>query len=275
VHSQVNQRGVPVAQHGTVAVGEMEVASGYRVRLPLFEGPLDLLLFLIQKNQVDICDIPIAQITREYLEYLQLIRLLQLDLAAEFLVMASTLMSLKSQLLLPQPVHPEDFLQEDPRQELMDRLLEYRFFKAAAETLEDKEQEATLLYSRSSEQSLVEEEDEQDLIEVSLYDLLAAFKEVMDREIEPSTHEIILEEITVKERINYILDILFQRKKIPFLELMQTNPSKMAMVVTFLAVLELIRDQLVSVKQWRPFGEIWIYRKTAARGGRQPFGEIL
>jgi len=264
-----------MAQYGTVAVREMEIVSGYRVRLPLFEGPLDLLLFLIQKNQVDICDIPIAQITREYLEYLQLMRLFQLDLAAEFLVMASTLMSLKSQLLLPQPVDPEDFLQEDPRHELMEKLLEYRLFKAAAETLEAKEQEATLLYARSSEQGLAENEEDQDLIEVSLYDLLAAFKEVVERETEPSSHEIILEEITVKERISYILDILFHRKKIPFVELIQSKPSKMAMVVTFLAVLELIRDQLVSVKQRRPFGEIWVYRKITARGGHQPFGETL
>jgi segregation and condensation protein A len=175
-------------------------------------------------------------------------------------------MSLKSQLLLPQPVQLEDFIQEDPRQELVNRLLEYRLFKTAAQTLGDKEEEATLLYSRSIEPVWLEEEQDQHLIEVSLYDLLAAFKEVVERDSEPTTHEIMLEEITVKERINYILETFRQRNKIPFTTLILSDPRKMSMVVTFLAILELIRDQLVSVKQRQPFGEIWVYKKIIAGG---------
>jgi segregation and condensation protein A len=265
-----------MAQHGTMSmsVREFETKPGYRVRLPLFEGPLDLLLFLIQKNEIDIYDIPIAQVTQEFLEYLKFMRLIQLDVAADFLVMATILMSIKSQLLLPQPSHPEEFFQEDPRQELMNRLLEYRLYKAAAQTLEDKEEKTTLLYARSPEQSWEEKEQEGDLIEVNLYDLLAAFKEVVERESKPSAHEIVLEEVTVKERFDYIREALLHRKRIPFVELIRSDPRKMVMVVTFLAILELIRSQMVAVKQQRPFGEIWVYRKIATGGEHHPFCEV-
>jgi segregation and condensation protein A len=119
----------------------------------------------------------------------------------------------------------------------------------------------------------VEKEEEQDLIEVSLYDLLVAFKDVVERESEPSTHEIVLEEITVKERFEYIRTVLLHRKRVPFVELIRSDPRKMVMVVTFLAILELIRAQLVAVRQQHPFGEIWVYRKIATGGGHHPFYE--
>jgi len=260
-----------MANRGTTAVRETGLVPGYQVKLPFFEGPLDLLLFLIQKDQIDIYDIPIARITEEYLEYLRFMRLLQLDTAAEFLVMAATLMSLKSQMLLPHPAPADDFLQEDPRQELVKKLLEYRLFKTAAQTLEEKEQQATLLYARPGEPQWVGREQERDLIEVSLFDLLTAFKDIVGKESEIGAHEIVLEEITVKERFNYILNVLSHRKRIPFVELIRSAPRKMAMVVTFLALLELIRAQLVSVKQQRAFGQIWICRLTTTGGGHHPF----
>jgi segregation and condensation protein A len=246
----------------TNAFDETGSAFHYQIKLPLFEGPLDLLLFLIRRDQIDIYDIPIAQITQQYLEYLRLMRLLQLDVAADFLVMAATLMSLKSGLLLPQSAPPDDLFQEDPREELVKRLLEYRLFKAAAQTLEHNEQEATLLYARSADPRWKEFEQEQDLIEVSLFDLLSAFQDIVGKELEATVHEVELEEFTVKERCEEILDVLSRRGKISFVELIQLDSRKMVMVVTFLALLELIRAQLVTVRQQRAFGKIWILAKT-------------
>lgn len=247
---------------GTTASGETGSAFSYQVKLSLFEGPLDLLMFLIRKDKIDIYDIPIGQITHEYLQYLKLMRLLQLEVGGEFLVMASTLMSIKSQLLLPQYAPLDDLFPEDPRQELVDRLLEYRLFKAAAQTLEHKEQNAKMLYARSGDPQWMESEQEQFYLEVSLFDLLSAFKDIVGKELEVAAHEVELEEITVKERCDYILDVLQQQKKIPFIELISSNPSKMVMVVTFLALLELIRAQIVSVKQQRAFGQIWILGRS-------------
>jgi len=262
---------MPMAGHKTATPEKMSSATGYQVKIPIFEGPLDLLLFLIQKDQIEIQDIPIARITGEYLAYLRLMRLLRLDVVADFLVMATTLMYIKSQMLLPHSIQEEDIFQEDPRRELADKLLEYRLYKMAAETLDEREQEAALLFTRPSEPQLAEGEEEQDLIEVSLFDLLAAFKDIVEKEPEGVTHEILLEEITVKERFEYILDALIHKKRLPFVELIRSDPRKMAMVVTFLALLELIRAQLVSVKQQRAFGQLWVYRKACVKVDRHPF----
>lgn len=256
-----------MVHQGTMEGRQMGPVPGYQVKLPLFEGPLDLLLFLIQRDEMDIYDIPIARITEEYLEYLRLMRLLQLNVAADFLVMAATLMSLKSQMLLPHSAQADDFIQEDPGRELANRLLEYRLFKAAAQKLECKEDKTALLYTRPGEfQWAGVEQGQEDLLEVSLYDLLIAFKRIVEKESEVDIHEVALEEITVKERFDYVLNTLARREKVPFVELIRSDPRKTAMVVTFLAILELIRAQLVSVKQQRAFGQIWIYLKTTARG---------
>jgi segregation and condensation protein A len=247
-------------------------ALGYHVKLPLFEGPLDLLLFLIQRDEIDIYDIPIARITEEYLRYLRLMRLLQLDVAAEFLVMAATLMSIKSQLLLPQPLLPEDLLQEDPRQELADRLLEYRLFKTAAQTLAEREDHSVLLYSRPGEPQWTSVEQEEDLIEVNLFDLFTAFEEIIEREPKLQAHDVELEEITVKERYDYILEILSSHKKVPFIDLIRADPRTIVMVVTFLALLELMRAKIISVKQQKAFGQIWIFPRSTPSGSElQPF----
>ncbi len=260
-----------MAGQRAVEVREDQFASGYQVRLASFQGPLDLLCFLIQRDQIDIHDIPIAQITREYLEYLKLMRLLNLDVAAEFLVLAATLMFIKSQMLVPRYEGDEAESQEDPRQQLVDRLLEYRLFKAAAGTLEERAKQAALLYARPGDQDWGDKKQDHELIEVSLYDLLAAFKDIVERGSGEITHQIVLEGITVKERFGMILDLLSRRIKIPFEELFRGDPEKMSMVVTFLAVLELMRAQLVSVKQRRPFGEIWICRKKATELELHPF----
>lgn len=260
-----------MTQGRTMTVEKRRDVPGYQVKLPLFEGPLDLLLFLIHKDQIDIYDIPIARITAEYLEYLKLMRLLQLDVAADFLVMAATLMSLKSRMLLPQPDKTDDSFPEDPRQELVNRLLEYRLFKTAAQTLGEKEQQSTLLYARPGEPEWAEQEAEQDLIDVSLFELIDAFKNIVEKESLAESHQVELDEYTVKERFDHILTILHSRKKVPFIDLIRSDSRNTAMVVTFLALLELMRAQLVSVKQQRAFGQIWIYIKSVARDYHHPF----
>jgi len=250
-----------------------ELRLGYQVKLPLFEGPMDLLLFLIQKNQIDIYDIPISQITEEYLSYLKLMRILQLDVVSEFLVMAATLMAVKSQMLLPQTGPAEDLDLEDPREELVNRLTEYRLYKAAANTLGYREDQTSLIYSRPGELGWAELEEEEDLIDVSLFDLLSAFQEIVDQETAFEAHEVILEEVTVRERFEYILDALTKNKRISFKELIQSDPRNIMMVVNLLALLELMRAQLVSVKQEKSFGKIWIYGRVAKAEVNHPFGE--
>jgi segregation and condensation protein A len=261
-----------MAGRGTTAEQGAEARLGYQVKLPLFEGPLDLLLFLIQKNQIDIYDIPIAKITEEYLGYLKLMRILQLDVASEFVVMAATLMAVKSQMLLPQAASAEDFELEDPREELVNRLLEYRLYKAAANTLSQREDQTSLIFSRPGEPIWADEEEQEDLVDVSLFDLLSAFQEIVDQEAAFEPHEVILEEVTVRERFDYILNVLTKRKRVSFKELIQSDPRTVVMVVNFLALLELMRAQLVSVKQEKSFGKIWIYGRIAKTEVSHPFG---
>ncbi len=233
---------------------------GYQVKLPLFEGPLDLLLFLIQRDQIDIHDIPISRITEEYLGYLQFMRVLQLDVAAEFMVMAATLMIIKSQLLLPQPVQAGEFLEEDPRQELVQRLLEYRLYKTAAQSLLKCEHQARQIFTRPGESLPDEVEEEEDLLEVSLFELINAFEQIIESEPEGATHNVVLEEYTVNQKCIYILDLLNNEKKIAFGELIRSDTRITVMVVTFLALLELMRAHRIAVRQKQAFGEIWIHR---------------
>jgi len=234
---------------------------GYQVKLPLFEGPLDLLLFLIQRDEINIYDIPIARITEEYLKYLRLMQLLHLDMAAEFLVMAATLMSIKSQMLLPQPVSSEDLAPEDPRQELVERLVEYRLYKMAAEKLADNEDRTLLQYTRPGMPQEAEEDDREILIEASLFDLITAFEEIFEKSSKREMHHVDIDAISVKQRIDRILEIVSERHKISFTELIQSDSRILMMVVTFLALLELIRAQRVLVRQREAFGQIWIYQK--------------
>ena len=243
---------------------ETAPSPGYQVKLPLFEGPLDLLLFLIHRDQIDIHDIPIARITEEYLGYLQMMRVLQLDVAAEFMVMAATLMSIKSQMLLPRPEIAGQFAEEDPRQELVQRLLEYRLYKTAAQSLLTCEQQARQIFTRPGESLPEETDEEEDLLEVSLFELISAFEQLMEVQPEEAIHHVVLEEYTVKQRSDYILGLLQSEKKIAFRELIRSDTRTTVMVVTFLALLELMRIHRVAVRQRQAFGEIWIYRREVS-----------
>lgn len=227
----------------------------YRVRLEVFEGPLDLLLHLIKKNELDIFDIPIAEITSDYLNYIKLFRRLNLDFAGEFLVMASTLIHIKSRMLLPSIETVEEEEPEDPRLELAARLMEYQKFKEAASILKEREAIQRDIYGRLPIVPL----DEDYTIEASLFDLVDAFQRVVFR-VEKEVREIIQEDIRVEDRIREILNLLENRRFINFETIFSGQRTKRLLIVTFLALLELVRLRTVFARQARPFGDIRIYR---------------
>jgi len=227
----------------------------YRVRLDVFEGPLDLLLHLIKKNELDIFNIPIAEITSDYLNYIKLFRRLNLDFAGEFLVMASTLIHIKSRMLLPSIEAAEEEELEDPRVELAARLMQYQKFKEAASILKEREAIQRDIYGRLP----IVPQDEDYTIEASLFDLVDAFQRVVFR-AEKEVREIIQEDIRVEDRIREILNLLENRRFINFETIFSGQRTKRLLIVTFLALLELIRSRMVFARQARPFGDIRVYR---------------
>ncbi len=234
----------------------MDEMTAYRVKLDVFEGPLDLLLYLIRKNEVDIYDIPIAEITRQYLEMLNVMRTLNLDIAGEFLVMAATLTHIKSRMLLPAPPAGEEEEEgEDPRKELVDRLLEYERFKEAAQSLENKDILERDVFTRTQTEDGEGEEE----LELSLFELIEALQQVLRRSSHELVHEITLERISVEERITEILDRLNSSGgEVEFMHLFEGEPTKEIIIFTFLALLELMKMRMVRVYQRRTFHSIKI-----------------
>jgi len=228
-----------------------------RVQLEIFEGPLDLLLHLIKKNEVSIADIPIATITEQYLSTLELMQGLNLDVAGEFLVMAATLIHIKSRMLLP-PGDDEDEEEEegDPREELIRRLLEYQRFKEAAEELERRELLSRDVFVRRSEAP--EEAETVGFESLSLFDLLSALRHVLERFPEESIHEVTLDTISVREKMSFLLDELRRRGKVIFQSLFETATSRLEVVVTFLAMLELVKIRAIRVWQEERIGPVVI-----------------
>jgi segregation and condensation protein A len=225
----------------------------YQVKIDIFEGPLDLLLHLIQKDDLDIYDIPISQITQEYLSYIDILKDLNLTVAGEFLVMASTLIQIKAKTLLPSEAVSEEG--PDPRSELVQRLLEYQKFKEAAQILDKKFDAQRDVYYRGA--PLFSKDDQ--TLSVDLSELLDAFKEVLET-ADTDVREILVEEIPVEVRIREILDLLETKPFVMFRELFPPNATRKTLVVTFLALLELIRLHQVRVAQTDNFGEIHISR---------------
>jgi segregation and condensation protein A len=237
----------------------------YQVRLEIFEGPLDLLLYLIRQEELDIYDIPIARITQQYLEYIEIMKALDIDLAGEFLVMAATLLKIKSKLLLPHHVEIEGEM-EDPRQDLVRQLLEYKKFKEAASRLEDREEVQRLMFPRpkGAIEKQEEKQSEPPVPEVGLYELLSAFRQVVERIDKVRLYEIVGEDITIEDRIDFILKQVLECDQMSFRDLFAGEKRKLVMVVTFFALLELIRLGRVRVLQNALFGEI-IIRKAGGQ----------
>jgi segregation and condensation protein A len=233
-----------------------------RILLPVFEGPLDLLLYLIRRDQIDIHDIPIAPITRQYMEYLDLMKELNLDVAGEFMVMAATLIHIKYKMLVP--VSPTEAEGEeeavDPREELVRRLLEFQRYKEAAGMLHQKGEIRAATWTRP--ESVVPSFDDsgEEMLEAGLFDLISAFKELLDRRKALLAHEVEKEGKTVEERMEELLDLLREGQSLEFLELFAAQETKGAMILTFLALLELIRLKLVKVYQRGLFGPIRVFR---------------
>lgn len=236
---------------------EDKVSSNYSVKLKVFEGPMDLLLFLIRRNEVDIYDIPISLVTQQYLEYVQLMKALDLEVAGEFILMAATLIRIKAQMLLP--LTEDEEKEEDPREELVQALLEYKKYKQAAEVLENH-QEIESAYFRRADFSYIQLPEEKELIcDVTLFDLLSAFQKVVEKAPQESFHQVETEKITVEQRIEYILDYLKGKDGADFEQLFLDNPIRLMLIVTFIAILELIRTRRVKIIQTSNFAPIKVY----------------
>ncbi len=224
------------------------------VFLETFEGPLDLLLYLIRKNNLDICDIPIAEITRQYMSYLELLQALQFELAAEYLVMAALLAEIKSRLLLPRPSAPED--EDDPRHELVRRLQEYQRFKQAAEQLDALPRLERDLFTVLIVPPPAAANRPQPQVELS--ELLTALRGVLERAQYFTHHQIQSEPLSVRERMGAILDQLDGQEFVPFLSLFTVTEGRAGVVVTLLAALELLREALLELVQVEPFAPIYL-----------------
>jgi segregation and condensation protein A len=243
----------------------------YKVKLEIFEGPLDLLLYLIRKNELDIYDIPIVSITQQYIDYLDLMKALNLEIAGEFLVMAATLMHIKSRSLLPQQEEENAEEGPDPLEELRRQLIEYQKFKDAAVLLRDKEILEKDVFKRSFFEERSSAAGEMSLDELSLFELLNALKTVLNKAgADRALMEVTAEQISVKDKITEILNRLQEHKSLTFDELFSEQESKVAIISTFLALLELIRLQTVHVLQNEPFGTIHIYAVEAVQATDEP-----
>jgi segregation and condensation protein A len=232
--------------------------SPYTVRLEVFEGPLDLLLHLIQKNELDIANIPIALITEQYLEYLKLMKVLNLDVAGEYLLMASTLLYIKSRTLLPVSPDEEEGEGEDPRAELVRKLLEYQKYKEAASELEKRPMLDRDVFIRSTSME-TEDAGGEERVEVNLFELLEAFRKILARVKAEEFHEVVLDRLSVEQKVEEILSLLQREKRsMSFHLLFPEQATRRIIIITFLAILELVKMKLVRVFQLSPFETIRI-----------------
>lgn len=237
----------------------------YKITLDNFEGPLDLLLFLIKKDDINICDIPIASITEQYLEYINMMKLLDLEVVGEFLVMAATLIQIKSRMLLP----PDPLAQgpvEDPRSELVRRLQEYEQFKLVAERLKEQETHRSSLFSRIVDEEKLEEikeESKEVMIEATLFDLINALSSAMRAVPEDKDYQISREEFTVDGKIHTLLHLMVEHERLSLIDIFRKCVNKNEVICTFIAVLELIRLREILAVQRRQFEDIDIMRNHA------------
>jgi segregation and condensation protein A len=230
------------------------------VFLDAFEGPLDLLLYLIRRQNLDILDIPISEITDQYVQYIEMMKDLRLELAAEYLVMAAMLAEIKSRMLLPRPTSEEEE-GEDPRAELIRRLQEYERYKQAAEDLDGLEHMSRDIFQGHAE--LVERHAEQKDPDVDLREILLALQDVMTRADMFSSHRVEKEPLSVRERMSHVLQFVHGKDFLPFTELFDITEGRLGVVVTFLAILELMKASLLELVQTDDFAPIHVKAKTA------------
>ncbi len=241
----------------------LQKKEGYQIKLSNFEGPLDLLLYLIKKNEVDIYDINVSEITRQYLDYIELMKILDLEVAGEFILMAATLIRIKAKMLLPKDPDAFEEDEEDPRTDLVKQLLEYKRFKEVAEDLSDKEDHQRRLYPRRNfqfeKQYIKDFDDTADLVsDISLFDLLSAFKYALENRPVDTAHEVGELGATVEDQINYIIGYFDDHERVTFSDLVKPLKTRLMLIVTFIAILELIKTHRLMVQQARVFGDIYI-----------------
>lgn len=233
----------------------------YKLKLEVFEGPLDLLLYLIKKDEINIYDIPIAQVTGQYLQYIELMKMFNLDIVGDFLVMAATLLQIKSKMLLPQDNTVVEEEEEDPRDELVRRLLEYKKFKEIAGDLRQRELTRQDFFIRPAAQAQEKVEvDNEVYFEASLFDLISAFNSALKDIPREVFYEVIKDEFTVENKIHDILHFLLDYPRLQLTQLFVKAKNKLEIVATFLAILELIRLKEILVVQKQVFGEVEVCR---------------
>jgi len=233
----------------------------YNVKLDVFEGPLDLLLFFIKRDEINIYDIPISHITHEYLDYLQIMKQLNLHLAGEFIIMASLLMRLKAQMLLPQ--HEDEQLEEveDPRTELVQMLVEYQKYKQASEFLKELENQQDRFHPANVETADLDIDPDIFLGDTTLVDLALAFKKLIAEMPRPSYYEIERVKINIRQQSRVLRSLFEHRSRIRFSDILKNLESRIEIVVTFLALLEMIKMQELGVTQHAIYGDFWISKR--------------
>jgi segregation and condensation protein A len=240
---------------------DSEQTNNYSIKLDIFEGPMDLLLYLIKKNEIDIYNIPVVLVTEQYLDYLKMIKALNLDLAGEYLVMAATLIHIKSRLLLPPPEEPEEE-EEDPRAELVRQLIEHKKFKEIAENLASRPLLERDVFVRSAvlpEETKAPDSEEEELIEVSVFELIEAFHRIISQMDKKVLIEFDLEKLSLTDIINEIMDQLTIKKNLTFEDLLQGKRDRRRIIYTFLAILELVKLRMIKAYQTSIFGVIRIF----------------
>lgn len=249
-------------------MGAVALQETYRIELPIFEGPFDLLLFFIERDELDVHDIPISRITRDFLDYMHQMDVLNMEVASEFILVAGTLMRIKSRMLIPRPVLNDQGQVEDPRKELVDRLLEYKRFKSVQDALAKMEEEASFVFKREfakQEEKLFLDADspEEELSSIDLYAILRTFKRVWarheEREARPK-HVIRAYPYSVDQVKARVSALLVEREKIDFVSFIMEHPDKIYCVFTFLSVLEMAQMGLLSLVVGEGYNNFWLCR---------------
>lgn len=250
----------------------MTTQENFEVKLPLFEGPFDLLLFFIERDELDIYDIPIAKITNDFLDYIRQMEALNIEVASEFILVAATLMRIKSKMLLPRPQLDEAGNEIDPREELVKHLLEYKKYKSVIDTFH-KMEETELMKERRGNlmkelKALAESTNvEAELQDVTVFKLMTIFEKVLkrfDAEKNKPVHQVIQYPYTVEGQKKYIVDELTRRSRMSFTELLEQYPTRIGVIFNFLAILEMLALQILTIQIGEGFGNFWISKGESA-----------
>ena len=235
----------------------------YSIKLSNFEGPMDLLLYFINRDRIDIYDIPILKITKDYLDHINIMKEMDIDLGAEFIYMSTLLIQIKARMLLPKAVTDDGEEIKDPRAELVHRILEYKRFKNISESLEEQLSKHSKKYPKGSTMSYLPSNDISSILpkDVKLFDLAIAFKNIIDNLPENNELDVVVEEITLQEQMNFIRDIISEKNKFYISEIILGN-SRIYIISLFLAVLELIRINEINFKQTENFSDIIIIKAS-------------